>query len=73
MTHLYFTLKSSEIQNLIHQSVKDDMSKTILTTVFNQLMEEQGTQYINASECVIVGRVNVVDITKEIGRLELVR
>lgn len=50
MTHLHFTLKSSEIQNLINQSVKDDISKTILTTVFNQLMEEQRTQYINVSE-----------------------
>src|SRR5690625_3087170 len=50
MTHLHFTLKSSEIQNLINQSVKDDISKAILTTVFNQLMEEQRTQYINVSE-----------------------
>src|SRR5690625_2714221 len=50
MTHLHFTLKSSEIQNLINQSVKDDISKTILTTVFNQLMEEQRTQYINVSK-----------------------
>src|SRR5690625_1045686 len=50
MTHLHFTLKTSEIQNLIDQSVKDDISKTILTTVFNQLMEEQRTQYIQANE-----------------------
>src|SRR5690625_1980207 len=50
MTHLHFTLKTEEIQNLIDQSVKDDLSKTILTTVFQQLMEEQRTQYIKANE-----------------------
>src|SRR5699024_10880905 len=38
MTHLHFTLKTSEIQNLIHQSVKD------------QLMENQRTQHIRANE-----------------------
>ncbi|PMC58092.1 IS256 family transposase, partial [Dolosicoccus paucivorans] len=27
-------------------SVKDDVSKNILTTVFNQLMENQRTEYI---------------------------
>jgi len=50
MTHLHFTLKTEEIQNLIDQSVKDDLSKTILTTVLQQLMEEQRTQYIKANE-----------------------
>lgn len=50
MTHLHFTLETKEIQNLIDKSVKDDLSKTILTTVFNQLMEEQRTQYIQADE-----------------------
>src|SRR5690625_300332 len=50
MTHLHFTLKTDEIQNLIDQSVKDNISKTILTTVFNQLMEQQRTQYIQANE-----------------------
>ncbi|WP_407535513.1 transposase [Staphylococcus aureus] len=29
-------------------SVKDDVSKNILTTVFNQLMENQRTEYIQA-------------------------
>jgi len=48
MTHLHFTLETKEIQSLIDKSVKDDLSKTILTTVFNQLMEEQRTQYIQA-------------------------
>lgn len=50
MTHLHFTLKNEEIQSLIDKSVKDDLSKTILTTVFQQLMEEQRTQYIKANE-----------------------
>lgn len=50
MTHLHFTLKTEEIQNLIDQSVNDNLSKTILTTVFQQLMEEQRTQYIQATE-----------------------
>lgn len=50
MTHLHFTLETKEIQNLIDKSAKDDLSKTILTTVFNQLMEEQRTQYIQANE-----------------------
>jgi len=73
MAHLHFTLKTSEIQNLIDQSVKDDISKTILTTVFNQLMEEQRTQYIQANEYErsSIERVNVMAIMKEAGRLEL--
>lgn len=50
MTHLHFTLKTEEIQSLINQSVNDDLSKTILTTVFNQLMEQQRTKYIQAND-----------------------
>src|SRR5690606_37971380 len=50
MTYLHITLKASEIQSLIENSVKDEISKHILTTVFNQLMEEQRTQYIQANE-----------------------
>ncbi len=41
MTQVHFTLKSEEIQSIIEYSVKDDVSKNILTTVFNQLMEKQ--------------------------------
>ncbi|MGN4172445.1 transposase [Enterococcus faecium] len=41
-----FTLKSEKIQSIIEYSVKDDVSKNILTTVFNQLMENQRTEYI---------------------------
>lgn len=50
MTHIHFTLETEEIQNLIDQSVQDDISKNILQTVFNQLMENQRTEYIQATE-----------------------
>ncbi|MGT2333928.1 transposase [Staphylococcus aureus] len=46
MTQVHFTLKSEEIQSIIEYSVKDDVFKNILTTVFNQLMENQRTEYI---------------------------
>lgn len=48
MTQVHFTLNGDELQSLIDQSVKDDGSKKILTTVFNQLMEKQRTEYIQA-------------------------
>src|SRR5690625_698035 len=50
MTHIHFTLETKEIQNLIEKSVQDDISKNILQTVFNQLMENQRTEYIRATE-----------------------
>lgn len=34
MNRIHLILESSEIQNLIHQSVINDISKTILITVF---------------------------------------
>ena len=48
MTQVHFTLNSDEVQSIIEHSVKDDVSKNILTTVFNQLMENQRTEYIQA-------------------------
>ena len=48
MTQVHFTLSSEEVQNIIERSVNDDVSKKILTTVFNQLMENQRTEYIQA-------------------------
>lgn len=47
MTQVHFTLKQEEIQKLIEGSVKDDLSKNILTTVFNvnagfKMMESPG-------------------------------
>jgi len=41
MTQVHFTLNNKEVQSIIEQSVKDEVSKNILTTVFNQLMENQ--------------------------------
>ena len=41
---VHFTLKSEEIQS-IRIFCRDDVSKNILTTVFNQLMENQRTVY----------------------------
>ena len=46
MTYIHFTLKAEKIQNIIETSIKYDISKNILITVFNQLMEEQQTKYI---------------------------
>ncbi|WP_211334289.1 transposase, partial [Vagococcus elongatus] len=50
MTQVHFTLESEEVQRIIEHSVKDDVSKNILTTVFNQLMENQRTEYIQAED-----------------------
>ncbi|MGY3749588.1 IS256 family transposase, partial [Vagococcus acidifermentans] len=50
MTQVHFTLKSEEVQRMIDHSVKDEVSKNILTTVFNQLMESQRTEYIQAED-----------------------
>ncbi|MGO4943117.1 IS256 family transposase [Ruoffia tabacinasalis] len=50
MTQVHFTLNSEEVQSIIEHSVKDDVSKNILTTVFNQLMENQRTEYIQAED-----------------------
>jgi len=49
MTQVHFTLETEDIQNLIDHSVKDNAAKQILQTVFNRLMEEQRTEYIQAS------------------------
>ena len=50
MTQIHFTLNNEEVQSIIEHSVKDDVSKNILTTVFNQLMENQRTEYIKADD-----------------------
>lgn len=39
MTQVHFTLNTEEVQSIIEHSVKDDVSKNILTTIFNQLLE----------------------------------
>ena len=50
MTQVHFTLNNEEVQSIIEHSVKDDVSKNILTTVFNQLMKNQRTEYIQAED-----------------------
>src|SRR5699024_12126793 len=50
MTQVHFTLNTEEVQSIIEHSVKDDVSKNILTMIFNQLMEEQRSEYIQAKE-----------------------
>ncbi|MDN6751145.1 MAG: transposase, partial [Staphylococcus equorum] len=50
MTQVHFTLNTDEIQKIINDSVKDDLAKDILTTIFNQLMEDQRSEYIQADE-----------------------
>jgi transposase-like protein len=48
MTQVHFTLKTEDIQNIIEKSAKDETSKIFLQTLFNQLMEQQRTEYIQA-------------------------
>lgn len=48
MTQVHFTLNPTEIQNLIDQSVDHELSRNILTTVFNQLMEKERSDYVDA-------------------------
>lgn len=50
MTQVHFTMTAEDIQSLIQQSVENDVSKKILTMVFNQLMEQERSDYINASD-----------------------
>ena len=50
MTQVHFTLNSDEIQKIINDSVQDHLAKDILTTIFNQLMEDQRSEYIQADE-----------------------
>ena len=78
MTQVHFTLKSEEIQSIIEYSVKDDVSKNILTTVFNQLMENQRTEYIQAknmneqkTDKVNEMAIMSADFTTRVGTLEL--
>src|SRR5690625_5123819 len=50
MTQVHFTMNNEQIHSINEDSVKDDVTKNILTTIFNQLMEEQRTEYIQAQE-----------------------
>ena len=46
MTQLHFTLHTEDIQNLINAEVKNDITRTILTKVFNELMEKERDEYL---------------------------
>ena len=41
MTQLHLTINQEEIQNLINESVNNEIAKSILTKVFNELMEKE--------------------------------
>lgn len=45
MTQLHFTINQEEIQSLINESVDNKISRSILTKVFNQLMEKERDEY----------------------------
>ena len=47
MTQLHFTINTEEIQSLINEEVKNDLSRKILTKVFNELMEKERDEYLN--------------------------
>lgn len=46
MTQLHFTLNIEDIQNLINTEVNNNMARTILTKVFNELMEKERDEYL---------------------------
>lgn len=50
MTQVHFTLNQEEIQNLLEESVSGELSKNILTSIFNQLMEQQRDEYIGVGD-----------------------
>lgn len=50
MTRVYFTLDSEEVQSISEYSVKDDVSKNILTIVFNKFVKNQRTEYIQGED-----------------------
>jgi transposase-like protein len=50
MAQLNFTLNLEDLQAIIQKSGADDLSKQLLTTIFNQLMENQRDEYIQVDE-----------------------
>ena len=58
MTHVHFTLKQEELQKLLTDHVKDDLARSLLTTLFNQLMEQERDEYIGADPYVRGERVS---------------
>lgn len=58
MTQVHFTLKQEELQKLLTDHVKDDLARSLLTTLFNQLMEQERDGYIGADPYVRGERVS---------------
>src|SRR5699024_3952599 len=50
MTQVHFTLNNEEVQSIIEHSVKDDVSKIILTTLCTQLIEHLQNEYNQAED-----------------------
>ncbi len=77
MTQVHFTLKQEELQKLLTDHVKDDLARSLLTTLFNQLMEQERDGYIGADPYVRGERVSSRngyyerDFTTRIGTLTL--
>ena len=78
MAQINFTLDYEDVQGIIEQSGADELSKPLLTTIFNQLMEKQRDDYIGVGEYVRnserVSHRNGYDerdFTTRIGTLEL--
>jgi hypothetical protein len=41
MTQVHFILNDEEVQSLLHTSVDNELSRNILISVFNRLMEKE--------------------------------
>lgn len=52
MAQINFTLKMEDIQAIIEKSGADELSKQLLTTILNQLMENQRDEYIQVDNYV---------------------
>ena len=52
MAQVNFTLKMEDIQAIIEKSGADELSKQLLTTILNQLMENQRDEYIQVDNYV---------------------
>ncbi len=48
MTQVHFTLNDEEVQSLLHTSVDNELSRNILISIFNRLMEKERSDYIEA-------------------------
>lgn len=52
MAHINFTLELEDVQEIINHSGANELSKQLLSTIFNQLMEKQRDDYIGVGEYV---------------------